>query len=85
MTTTVGLAAGLSLIPLQDVNAESVQTKAGLTVAAVVLAQPVDQFQVGIVVGRDHLGGSAGRDYKYENRTWISFGVGFSFAQALAH
>jgi len=81
MTTTFGVAAGLSLVPLQDVNADSVDTKTGLTLAAAFLVQPLDQFQVGVVVGADHLGGPAGRGYKYEDRLWVSLAVGFSFTQ----
>jgi hypothetical protein len=79
--STVTLAAGLSVIPVQNVNSGSVETKVGLTGAFGVIAQPVGQVQMGVLAGLDHLGGDAGRAYQYENRLWVSFAIGFGFLQ----
>jgi hypothetical protein len=79
--STVLGSAGLSVIPIQDVNAASVDTKAGLTICGGLVFELARQFQLGLVFGRDHLGGVSGKAYPYEDKTWISFAIGFAFTQ----
>ncbi len=70
---------GLSLLPLQDVNASAVDTKVGITGAGGIIFLLGKQFQLGGIVGVDHLGGSSGKLYPYENKVWLSLSIGFTF------
>jgi len=77
--TTFLLAGGFSGIPTTDVNATTVQTELGFTYATGFVFTVKDQFQVGLIFGRDHLGGSAGSRFAYEDKTWASASIGFAF------
>jgi hypothetical protein len=81
LPSTLVLSAGLSIIPTQDVNATSIDTKTGLTFASGIVFTPVSQLQIGIITGLDHLGGNVGKNYPYENKLWISFAIGFGFTK----
>lgn len=74
------ISFGLSTITVpQDEN--DTQTKAGITGAIGVILNHTGNFQIGIVSGIDHLGGSEGDNWKYEDDVWVSFMVGYNFAQ----
>lgn len=84
-SATFLISAGLSLVPVQepdpaDATKTVVETKTGISLAIGVIWEPRSNFQVGFVVGRDHLGGTDGSRYKYNDKTWISFMVGYKFA-----
>jgi len=76
--TTLLASAGLSTIPIQDINAGTVVTKAGLTGAGGIVIDVGKGFQIGGVVGVDHIGDPT---YPYENKFWLSFGMGFGFTR----
>ena len=76
------LSAGLSQIAVSDPQDSSkTDTKTGLTVAPGLIWTLKDNFQAGLVVGKDYLGPSAGQSWKYNGRTWVSFSVGYNFAK----
>jgi hypothetical protein len=54
------------------------QTVAGLSYGAGLLFEIKDDFQAGVVLGFDHV--SSAQNYQYNNKPWISFEIGYSFA-----
>ncbi len=70
-------SAGLSTIPTSDINSKQVETKFGITGAFGIVVEPIHKFQIGLILGLDHLGSK----WQYEDRGWYSFAVGFVFAQ----
>lgn len=74
------ISFGLSTItvPLDENDTE---TKTGITGAIGLVLTHTGDFQIGIVGGIDHLGGSNGDNWKYEDDFWLSFMVGYNFAQ----
>lgn len=72
---------GLAAVPVRDVNApqSDVENKFGLTAAAGLVFEIFNGFQIGALVGVDHLGGDSGEDYKYEDKGWSSISIGYSF------
>jgi len=70
-------ADGVSSIPTSDINSKQIETKLGFTAACGIVAEPLDKFQLGIVVGIDHLG----NDWQYEDRGWLSLAIGYSFTK----
>jgi hypothetical protein len=77
---TAFISAGLSQIPISDVNL-NLEYKTGISIAGGIILTDRDTFQVALVIGQDHLGGSAGKDWEYENNLWISFAIGYSFGK----
>jgi hypothetical protein len=73
-------SVGLTSIATQDVNSKEVNNLSGLT-GAFGVSFPVKKMQLGLVGGWDHLGGSAGKNWQYENRFWMSVAFGFNFLQ----
>lgn len=76
-TISLIISAGLSSIPTSDLNSKQVETKFGLTGAVGTVFEPIPKFQLGLIVGIDHLGS----DWQYEDKGWVSLAVGFVFAQ----
>jgi len=72
-------SAGLTLIPIQDVNSSSTDEKTGISWAVGYSFASKSNFQAAIIVGWDHLGGDAGDNWEYEDDTWVSFAIGFEF------
>lgn len=38
-----------------------------------------DGFQIGLVAGKDYLGGNVSNEWIYDGKTWWSFGIGYEF------
>ncbi len=55
------------------------QTVAGLSYGFGIIGKIKDSFQIGLVVGADHV--DSAQPYKYNDKPWISFGLGYSFSQ----
>lgn len=55
------------------------QTVAGLSYGFGVIGKIKDSFQFGLVIGADHV--DSAQPYKYNDKPWISFGLGYSFSQ----
>ncbi len=79
--TTPFLSIGLSRIAVQDINAQNPDYKTGITYAFGIFWELKSDFQVGAIVGWDHLGGGSGQNWKYENTAWYTFGIGYKFGQ----
>lgn len=60
-------------------TSSSTQTVAGLSYGFGVIASIKDSFHFGVVVGEDHVNTS--QNYPYNDKPWISFELGYSFAQ----
>lgn len=73
------ISAGLSPISVA-VDSNETDTKLGVTGAIGVVLKHTGNFQIGLVSGVDHIGGDAGNNYEYENDLWVSFMVGYNFA-----
>jgi hypothetical protein len=56
----------------------SSQTLAGFSYGAGLLFDVKDDFHVGLVLGFDHV--SSAQKYQYNDKPWISFEIGYSFA-----
>jgi len=65
-------------VPTSDGGKNSSQTMAGLSYGAGVVGEIKDGFQIGIIFGKDHVDSD---NYLYNDKTWISFEIGYSFAQ----
>jgi hypothetical protein len=68
-------SAGLSIIPIVDINSTKIETKAGIYGVLGLSVNVVQNVQVGIISGLDFIGG----DWEYNWKPWISFGIGYSF------
>jgi hypothetical protein len=75
------LFAGASTISVSTTSGSttSSQNLAGLSYGGGLLFTIKDSFHVGVIVGADHVDTSA--NYQYNNKPWISFEIGYSFAQ----
>ncbi len=85
LSGTFYFSVGTSLVPVERVNASTMATEveevAAATVALGMSFSTKSNFQVSINVGVDHVGGSAGDDWKYEDDHWFSIGLGYGFLQ----
>lgn len=59
-------------------RSESENTELGLTLALGFVWALEEKFQIGVIIGKDHLGDDT---WKYEDETWVSAMVGFNFLQ----
>ncbi|HSC18715.1 MAG TPA: hypothetical protein VLC74_07350 [Rhizomicrobium sp.] len=78
----VGFAGASSInVNSTDASGQSTsQTLAGLSYGGgLVTTVKESSFQVGVLVGVDHVNSSA--NYKYNNEPWLSFEIGYSFMQ----
>lgn len=76
---TAFISAGLALIPVSDVNSSETETKTGFSWAVGYAFETKTNFQAAIVAGGDHLGGTAGDNWEYEDDIWLSLAIGFNF------
>ncbi len=76
------LFAGASTVAVPTTSTggqTSTQNLAGLSYGGGLVFSVKDNFHVGIILGADHVDSSA--NYTYNNKPWISFEIGYSFAQ----
>ncbi len=76
---TLFASAGLTLIPINDVNSSSTDEKTGVSWAFGYSFASKSNFQAAIIVGWDHIGGEAGDNWDYEDNPWVSLAIGFEF------
>lgn len=74
------LFAGASSISTSETTGGKTtsQTVAGLSYGGGLLFRIKDSFQVGLVLGFDHV--NSAQKYQYNDKPWLSFEVGYSFA-----
>lgn len=73
--------AGLSQVSVSEVGTEEVTSETGLTVALGVNFEIQKNWDVAVLVGADHLSGSAGDNWEFQDEPWISFAIGFNFTR----
>jgi len=74
--------AGLSEIPTQQVQKNgktASQTVAGISYGAGIVATVKDSFNVGLVVGADHV--DSAQPYQFQDKPWVSLEIGYSFTK----
>jgi hypothetical protein len=77
--STILINGGLTAIPTRAAGTTGdVDTRWGVTLATGLVFEPVSQVQLGIIAGMDHTG-SKTDTYKYNDKGWISFAIGFGF------
>lgn len=75
-------SAGLTLLPINagtstdNMTGDSTVPGIYWSVGAVV---KLDNFQLGVMLGRDYAEGDLGRNWVYNAQTWYSFTIGYSF------
>lgn len=72
-------SAGPAAIPVTDANTDIVSTELGWSYAFGLMVEPISHYQIGVVMGADHVVGDAGQKYPYQNHLWISFAIGYFF------
>lgn len=70
---------GLTGIALNDVNSENVDNVLGISYGGGIIFNYDNKIQFGAIVGADIIGGDKGKDWKYENKPWVSIAIGFTF------
>lgn len=73
--------AGISQISVSEIGSEDVESETGLTAALGVNFEIDTNWDVAFLVGFDHLSGEKGENWKYQDKAWISFGIGFNFTR----
>lgn len=73
--------AGLSQISISQVGTEDIETRTGLTVAAGVNFALDENWDIAFLVGADHLSGTDGATWEYQDKIWLSFAIGFNFTR----
>jgi len=80
MSPVVFAGASTIAVPTASTGGQSsTQNLAGLSYGGGLVFSVKDNFQVGIILGADHVDSSA--NYTYNNKPWLSFEIGYSFAQ----
>lgn len=73
---------GVSEVPTSEADSSgkiTSQTVAGLSYGAGLVTTVKDNFNVGLVIGFDHV--NSVQDYKYQDKPWISLEIGYSFTE----
>ncbi len=72
---------GMSLMSVREVDPEESGNLMGITYGAGLDFALTREFQIGLVFGRDHLAGSIGRDWPFQDKWWVSASIGFMFLE----
>lgn len=56
-------------------------TKQSALTPAIGLVMEIEGFQIGLIAGKDFIGGNTGKSWIYNKRTWWSFGIGYEFVK----
>lgn len=80
-TFTLLTTFGLTQVTVKASNETDVKTETGLTVALGAVWRLKKDWDIGLVVGADHLSGEAGQNFKFQNKPWWSFAIGYQFKQ----
>jgi hypothetical protein len=70
---------GLTQVSVSDINNADVKSETGLSAAVGLVWSVSDSFDIGLVVGKDHLSGEAGDNFRYQDKSWWSFSIGYNF------
>ncbi|AMR31531.1 hypothetical protein A0256_08880 [Mucilaginibacter sp. PAMC 26640] len=76
------MGVGIANVKTDSLSQKSGISPAGASAAAFSVNAGVlyahNNFQIGFFVGKDHIPGSQGRDWKYQGKPWIGLAVGIS-------
>ncbi len=73
--------AGISQISVSQIGSEEIETETGLTAAFGINFEIDTNWDIAFLVGVDHLSGDKGDNWKYQDKAWFSFGIGFNFTR----
>jgi len=73
--------AGLSQISISEVGTNEIETKTGITYAFGVNFEIDKNWDLALLVGADHLSGTTGDNWQYQDKAWVSFAIGFNFTR----
>lgn len=73
--------AGISQISVSEIGSENIETETGLTGAVGINIEIDTDWDVAFLVGVDHLSGDKGDNWQYQDKAWVSFGIGYNFTQ----
>lgn len=77
---TLLMSAGLSQVSIPVSGTDS-ENQSALTIAFGYLLSNWDNVDIGFVVGVDHIGGTKGDGWQYEDDPWYSLMIGWNFSQ----
>lgn len=83
LTLTPLVSAGLGLVPVTDPATNETETRAAFSTATgfVITSSKNEQFQAGLVVGRDYLGRADRALDPGSKKPWVSLYVGYTLSQ----
>ncbi|MBL8326239.1 MAG: hypothetical protein JNJ89_14905 [Rubrivivax sp.] len=74
--------AGLSQIStVENGSGTDIKSETGLTGAMGVNFQLGKDWDIAFIAGVDRLSGAVGKAWKYQNKPWVSFAIGFNFTR----
>jgi hypothetical protein len=73
--------AGLSQISISEVGTENIESKTGVTFGGGINFEIYKDWDIAVLTGIDHLSGQAGDEWKYQDKVWFSFAIGFNFTR----
>lgn len=81
--STISLLAtfGLTQISTKPRDQSELKEETGLTFALGTIWRVKKDWDIGLVAGIDHLSGDAGRDFRFQNKWWWSFSIGYNFTK----
>ena len=72
---------GLTQISTKPRDQSDLKEETGLTFAVGTIWRVKKDWDIGLVAGIDHLSGDAGRDFRFQNKWWWSFSIGYNFTK----
>jgi len=81
--STISLLAtfGLTQISTKSQDQTDIKEETGLTFAVGTIWRVKKDWDIGLVVGIDHLSGAAGQEFRFQNKPWWSFSIGYNFTK----
>lgn len=70
---------GLTQVSVAEATSGNVKTESGISYAVGLVWSVTNDFDVGLVAGKDHLSGAAGDAFEFQDKTWWSFAIGYNF------
>jgi len=73
--------AGLSQLSISEIGTNEIETKTGITYAFGINFEIDKDWDLALLIGADHLSGTTGDNWQYQNKAWVSFAIGFNFTR----
>ncbi|NOT20226.1 MAG: hypothetical protein HOP24_08160 [Sideroxydans sp.] len=70
---------GMTQVTVSDMATSKVKSETGLSFALGTIWSLGDNFEIGLVAGKDHLSGAAGKNFQFQDKVWWSFAIGYNF------